>query len=71
MDLTVLQNCHVYLPNYLQFNEFFNIHNFLFDINDIVDYEMLENSLDEIDYPLFGDGEGKCIKYIQAHQVPT
>lgn len=71
----VLPDFSFYLPNYLQFNSFFNIENYLLGVNiiiypDIIDYQILERSLEEIDYPLFGNGEGKPIKYIQWHQLP-
>lgn len=70
-------NYNIYLPNYLQFNQFFNINDFLMGTNNLICYDTiddqileLENSLQEIDYPIFGDGQGKPIKYIQSHQLP-
>ena len=68
-----------YLPNYLQFDSFFQIQNFLvsddqifpISINiDMAEYSMLENSLEEIDYPIVSDQVGKPLKYIQFHQLP-
>ena len=53
-----------YLPNYLKFNTFFHIHNFLdpsiynqvFLDNDL-DYNILSSSLDEIDYQILPNQE--------------